>query len=94
MLRRCNGEAIECIRRSFFWLLAGCVATAQTGTTHAVNGTAAQSGAGANRALRRSRRFGLRMRATKAGINFTHSFGSAKLGSLLEGTGAGCIWFD
>ncbi|HEY1578871.1 MAG TPA: CRTAC1 family protein [Terracidiphilus sp.] len=30
----------------------------------------------------------------KAGIDFTHSFGSAKLGSLLEGTGAGCIWFD
>jgi hypothetical protein len=30
----------------------------------------------------------------KAGINFTHSFGSRQLGSLLEGTGAGCIWFD
>jgi len=30
----------------------------------------------------------------KAGIDFTHSFGSAKLGSLLEGTGSGCIWFD
>ena len=30
----------------------------------------------------------------KAGINFTHSFGSAQLGSLLEGTGAGCVWFD
>jgi hypothetical protein len=30
----------------------------------------------------------------KAGINFTHSFGSAELGSLLEGTGAGCVWFD
>src|SRR5262249_34895421 len=30
----------------------------------------------------------------KAGIDFTHSFGSAKLGSLLEGTGAGCVWFD
>jgi hypothetical protein len=30
----------------------------------------------------------------KAGVNFTHSFGSAQLGSLLEGTGAGCIWFD
>ena len=30
----------------------------------------------------------------KAGISFTHSFGSAKLGSLLEGTGAGCVWFD
>jgi hypothetical protein len=30
----------------------------------------------------------------KAGINFTHSFGAAKLGSLLESTGAGCVWFD
>jgi len=27
-------------------------------------------------------------------IHFTHSFGSAKLGSLLEGTGGGCVWFD
>jgi len=32
--------------------------------------------------------------ASKAGIDFTHSFGSRQLGSLLEGTGAGCIWFD
>ena len=30
----------------------------------------------------------------KSRIDFTHSFGSAKLGSLLEGTGAGCVWFD
>src|SRR5579864_643950 len=30
----------------------------------------------------------------KAGIGFTHSFGSAKLSSLLEGTGSGCVWFD
>ncbi|HEY1804529.1 MAG TPA: CRTAC1 family protein [Terracidiphilus sp.] len=30
----------------------------------------------------------------QSGIDFTHSFGSAKLGSLLEGTGAGCVWFD
>lgn len=29
-----------------------------------------------------------------AGIDFVHSFGSRKLGSLLEGTGAGCLWFD
>ena len=33
--------------------------------------------------------------ATKqAGIEFTHSFGAEKLGSLLESTGAGCAWFD
>jgi enediyne biosynthesis protein E4 len=30
----------------------------------------------------------------EAGIDFTHSFGSRQLGSLLEGTGAGCVWFD
>ena len=30
----------------------------------------------------------------KAGVHFTHSFGSRQLGSLLEGTGAGCVWFD
>ncbi|MGD0737224.1 MAG: CRTAC1 family protein [Terracidiphilus sp.] len=29
-----------------------------------------------------------------AGIDFTHSFGSRQLGSLIEGTGAGCVWFD
>ena len=30
----------------------------------------------------------------KAGIQFTHSFGAEKLGSLLESTGAGAVWFD
>jgi hypothetical protein len=29
-----------------------------------------------------------------AGIQFTHSFGAQKLGSLLESTGSGCVWFD
>ncbi len=29
-----------------------------------------------------------------AGIQFVHSFGSRKLGSLLESTGAGCAWLD
>lgn len=32
--------------------------------------------------------------SAKAGIHFTHSFGSRQLGSLLEGTGGGCVWFD
>ncbi|HUH62783.1 MAG TPA: CRTAC1 family protein [Terracidiphilus sp.] len=32
--------------------------------------------------------------SNKAHIDFTHSFGSAQLGSLLEGTGAGCVWLD
>jgi len=30
----------------------------------------------------------------KSGINFTHSFGAEQLGSLLESTGSGCVWFD
>jgi hypothetical protein len=30
----------------------------------------------------------------QSGIHFTHSFGAEKLGSLLESTGAGCVWFD
>jgi hypothetical protein len=30
----------------------------------------------------------------QAGIDFVHSFGAEKLGSLLESTGAGCAWFD
>ena len=29
-----------------------------------------------------------------AGLNFTHSFGAEKLGSLLESGGAGAVWFD
>jgi hypothetical protein len=32
--------------------------------------------------------------SAQAGINFTHSFGAEKLGSLLESTGAGAVWFD
>ena len=31
---------------------------------------------------------------TQSQIQFTHSFGAQKLGSLLESTGAGCVWFD
>ncbi len=32
--------------------------------------------------------------ASQAGIQFTHSFGAEKLGSLVESTGAGAVWFD
>ncbi len=32
--------------------------------------------------------------AAQAGIHFTHSFGAEKLGSLLESTGGGAVWFD
>ncbi|MGD0201701.1 MAG: CRTAC1 family protein [Bryobacteraceae bacterium] len=30
----------------------------------------------------------------QSGIQFTHSFGAARLGSLLESTGGGAVWFD
>ena len=30
----------------------------------------------------------------KPASRFTHSFGAAQLGSLLESTGAGAVWFD
>ncbi|HLJ50700.1 MAG TPA: CRTAC1 family protein [Bryobacteraceae bacterium] len=32
--------------------------------------------------------------SAQAGITFTHSFGAEKLGSLLESTGGGAVWFD
>ena len=32
--------------------------------------------------------------SASAGIDFTHSFGAERLGSLLESTGAGAVWFD
>jgi hypothetical protein len=32
--------------------------------------------------------------SAQAGVSFTHSFGAEKLGSLLESTGAGAVWFD
>ena len=32
--------------------------------------------------------------SAQAGIQFTHNFGAQKLGSLVESTGAGAVWFD
>ena len=32
--------------------------------------------------------------SSSSGIKFTHSFGAQRLGSLLESTGSGCVWFD
>ena len=75
-------------RALLLWLLAGCFAAAQTGNPKATTGTAAPASVTAKSTIR------FEDASDKAGINFTHSFGSAKLGSLLEGTGAGCIWFD
>ena len=71
--------------------VSSCIAAAQTpGLT--TNEPAARSKAQSSSSSRSSIRF--EESSDKAGINFTHSFGSAKLGSLLEGTGAGCVWFD
>jgi enediyne biosynthesis protein E4 len=68
-----------------FWLAIGSLAAAQTASSPTAIVPADQS---AKHAIR------FEDASDMAGINFTHSFGSAKLGSLLEGTGAGCIWFD
>jgi len=77
------------LRRSLiFSLLAASLASAQTVPTPASSSTAAQHTPAAKSSIR------FEDASDKAGINFTHSFGSAKLGSLLEGTGAGCVWFD
>jgi hypothetical protein len=32
--------------------------------------------------------------SAQAGIQFTHSFGAEKLGTLIESTGGGAVWFD
>lgn len=69
------------------WLFAGCMAGAQTGIPPVTSMKAPVSPA-AKSTIR------FEDASDKAGIHFVHSFGSAKLGSLLEGTGAGCIWFD
>lgn len=76
------------LRRSLLVsLLFSCMVSAQTAPpTPAAGSTQAAS------AARSAIRF--EDASDKAGVNFTHSFGSAKLGSLLEGTGAGCVWFD
>lgn len=76
------------LRRSLLvCLLFSCIVSAQTPlATTAARGS--QPAAAAKSAIR------FEDASDKAGINFTHSFGSAKLGSLLEGTGAGCVWLD
>ena len=76
------------LRRSLLLcFLISFVAAAQTPSNPAT-GTGAQSPAAPKSAIR------FEDASAQAGINFIHSFGSAKLGSLLEGTGAGCVWFD
>lgn len=55
---------------------------------------AAQSVPHASQAAQQKSNIRFEDATAKAGIAFTHSFGSAKLSSLLEGTGSGCVWFD
>jgi len=79
------------LRRSLlFCFLVSLVTAAQP--PRSADGPSAGSSAQPSASPRTSIRF--EDASAQAGINFTHSFGSAKLGSLLEGTGAGCVWFD
>ncbi|HEV2214542.1 MAG TPA: CRTAC1 family protein [Terracidiphilus sp.] len=78
------------------FLIAGFAATAMFASLNAV---AAQSPGSAPAALQAKPADGataIRFEdaSDKAHVYFVHSFGSAKLGSLLEGTGAGCLWLD
>ncbi len=75
-------------RSLLVWLFFGCLARAQTASSVSPAATTMQPATSTKSAIR------FEDASDKAGINFTHSFGSAKLGSLLEGTGAGCVWFD
>ncbi len=76
----------------FGWILvAGCGLAAQTNPATAQS-SAQTPAANAQAPGRSVIRF--EDATDQSGIDFTHSFGSAKLGSLLEGTGGGCIWFD
>ncbi len=80
------------------FVLAACLLIASTGTVAAQTpGTPTpQSSANAAPANAAPANSAIRFDdATDAsGIDYVHSFGSAQLGSLLEGTGAGCVWFD
>ena len=71
------------------------LAAAQT-APHARTSTQAASTAARPANAMAAKQPGIRFEdaSDQAGIHFVHSFGSRQLGSLLEGTGAGCIWFD
>ena len=90
------------IRSFLFFLGAFSLTAAQSKTPPTVVSQASQAGvqqasaALAESSAAQTSQSSIRFEdATGAsGIHFTHSFGSAKLGSLLEGTGGGCLWFD
>jgi hypothetical protein len=100
---RVSREAIEMNYRFLFLFGAVSMAAAQTAPllpTQSIHGAQAPSAppqvASAPKAPLAPPQVVIRFEdaSDKAGIHFTHSFGSRQLGSLLEGTGAGCIWFD
>ena len=80
-------------RNSLFAAMLMAATLAANSMQAAAQGAASQDGTGAKASAQAS---AIRFEdaSDKAGINFTHSFGSRQLGSLLEGTGAGCVWFD
>jgi hypothetical protein len=86
------------IRSLLFLLGAVSMAAAQTAppAPAASAGQPAPAAQAASNAPQAPRKSVIRFEdaTDKAGIDFIHSFGSRQLGSLLEGTGAGCIWFD
>jgi hypothetical protein len=75
-----------------------CVLNAQRAqqTAPAADGRTAHAGATATATAPAAATGKIRFEdaSDRAGIHFTHSFGSRQLGSLLEGTGAGCVWID
>ena len=78
--------------RIFLFLLrTASIAVAQTaGTPSGLLGGARF----ANELLARSRRFALKTRARRRESISRTALVRRQLGSLLEGTGAGCVWFD
>ena len=77
-----------------FLLLLGAVSVAAAQTAATIPAASGAQRASAAKAPSAAPVIRFEDASDKAGINFVHSFGSRQLGSLLEGTGAGCIWFD
>jgi enediyne biosynthesis protein E4 len=91
MIRR---EAIKVLFRSYYRILAAAMfAVVLAGTLTLAQQSPASQGPSKDPVSSASTIL-FEDASDKAGIKFTHSFGSRQLGSLLEGTGAGCVWFD
>jgi hypothetical protein len=85
-------EATEMDYRYFLLFSAVSVAAAQTPPAPAISAPQAPVAQAASAPPQVVIKF--EDASDQAGIDFTHSFGSRQLGSLIEGTGAGCVWFD